>query len=172
MQKEQGHRSPSSGLVGIAAGWRVQREKGRGGAARAAGEPEGGVPQERKALAPWLKEAACTSREVVVREWMISRGFGRERDPLVREVLFPLGQMVMTPGVRDGIPPSEMLRALRRHAGGDWGKLEPEDRQANDDALKNGGRLVSSYLAKNGTKFWIITESDRSATTVLLPEEY
>ena len=103
---------------------------------------------------------------------MISRGFGRERDPLVREVLFPLGQMVMTPGVRDGIPPSEMLRALRRHAGGDWGKLEPEDRQANDDALKNGGRLVSSYLAKNGTKFWIITESDRSATTVLLPEEY
>jgi len=103
---------------------------------------------------------------------MVSRDFGRERDPLVREVLFPLGQMVMTPGVRDGIPPSEMLRALRRHAGGDWGDLEPRDRQANDDALKHGDRLLSSYRATNGTKFWIITEANRAVTTVLLPEEY
>lgn len=104
---------------------------------------------------------------------MIQRaGDGRERDPLVREVLFPLGQMVMTPGVRDGIPPSEMLQALRRHARGDWGDLDPEDKQSNDLALKNGSRLLSAYHSKAGEKFWIITEWDRSVTTVLLPEEY
>lgn len=103
---------------------------------------------------------------------MISRDNGRGRDPLVREVLFPLGQMVMTPGVRDDIPPSEMLQALRQHARGDWGELCAEDREANDLALKNGARLLSAYRAKNGTIFWIITEWDRSVTTVLLPEEY
>lgn len=103
---------------------------------------------------------------------MVSRDNGRERDPLVREVLFPLGQTVMTPGVRDGIPPSEMMQALRRHARGDWGELCNEDREANDLALKNGARLLSSYQSSSGVKFWIITEWDRSATTVLLPEEY
>lgn len=104
---------------------------------------------------------------------MISRGEdGRERDPLVRAELFPLGQMVMTPGVRDSIPPSEMLQALRRHARGEWGDLCDEDRESNDLALKNGARLVSIYHSKAGTKFYIITEHDRSLTTVLLPEEY
>lgn len=61
---------------------------------------------------------------------------------------------------------------MRRHAKGDWGDLDVEDLQANDAALKSGGRLVSSYRTESGTKFWIITEADRSATTVLLPEEY
>ncbi len=104
---------------------------------------------------------------------MISRGGdGRERDPLVRAVLFPLGQTLTTPGALDAVPPSEMLQALRRHARGDWGDLCDEDRQANDLALKNGARLLSAYRTKSGTKFWIITEWDRSATTVLLPEEY
>jgi len=103
---------------------------------------------------------------------MISRNRGDDRDPLVRAVLFPLGQLVMTPGVRDGIPPSELLRALRRHANGDWGDMCLEDRQANDLAVKHGGRLVSSFMSTAGTKFWVITESDRSVTTALLPEEY
>lgn len=103
---------------------------------------------------------------------MISRDNGRERDPLVRDVLFPLGQTVTTRGVLESIPPSEMLQALRQHARGDWGDLDPEDRESNDLALKNGARPLSAYHAKNGTKFWIITEWDRSVTTVLLPEEY
>lgn len=103
---------------------------------------------------------------------MVSRGGDRERDPLVRPVKFPLGRQLMTPGARDGIPPSEMMQALRRHARGDWGDLDEEDRRSNDLALKNGARLVSAYHTKSGTKFWIITEWDRSATTVLLPDEY
>lgn len=90
----------------------------------------------------------------------------------MRGVLFPLGQMVMTPGARDSIPPSEMMQALRRHARGDWGDLCHEDRQANNSSLMDGSRLVSAYHSQAGKKFWIITEADRSLTTVLLPEEY
>ena len=103
---------------------------------------------------------------------MIDRGRDRERDPLVRPVDFPLGRMLMTPGVQAHVPPSEIVHALRRHARGDWGELDNEDRQANDRALKEGTRLLSSYHTNAGVKFWIITEADRSATTVLLPEEY
>lgn len=55
---------------------------------------------------------------------------------------------------------------------GDWGDLCEEDRQANEDALNRDLRLLSSYSDRNGTKFWIITEADRSLTTILLPEDY
>jgi hypothetical protein len=80
--------------------------------------------------------------------------------------------MLMTPGVQREVPPSEMLRAMRQHARGDWGELDKEDQRANDEALKHGGRLLSAYRTEAGVKFWIITEADRSATTVLLPDEY
>lgn len=78
----------------------------------------------------------------------------------------------MTPGVQEGIPPSEMLTALRRHSQGDWGSLDDEDRRENELSLKEGFRLLSSYESAVGVKFWIITEADRSVTTVLLPSEY
>lgn len=65
-----------------------------------------------------------------------------------------------------------MAQSLYRHATGDWGNLDDVDKAENDRALVDGGRLVSSFLSLDGTKFWIITEADRSATTVLLPEEY
>jgi hypothetical protein len=58
-----------------------------------------------------------------------------------------------------------------RHAAGDWGDMEPEDRQANDDAIAEGTRLLSAYHLDTGTKIWIITEADRSSTCILLPEE-
>ncbi len=104
---------------------------------------------------------------------MISRaGDGRERDPLVRPVFFSLGQLVATPGAINAVPPSEMTQALRRHARGDWGDMDEHDRAANDRALKEETRLFSSYSTKSGVKFWIITEADRSVTTVLLPDEY
>lgn len=103
---------------------------------------------------------------------MPSRDSGRERDRLVRDDKFPLGDLYMTPGVRDGIPPSEVLHALRRHARGDWGDVCDDDRRANDLALQEGTRLLSAYHASRGTKFWIISEADRTKTTVLLPEEY
>jgi len=81
--------------------------------------------------------------------------------------------MAMTPGARDAIPPSELLRALRRHAREDWGDLGRDDLAENKRAVdQGGGRILSEYHSEAGTKFWIITEADRSATTVLLPDEY
>lgn len=85
---------------------------------------------------------------------------------------FPLGRIARTPGVIQKIPESEMWSAIQRHAFQDWGDVCEEDRLANDEALKEGDRLLSVYHSSEGKKFWIITEWDRSATTVLLPEEY
>ncbi len=103
---------------------------------------------------------------------MRERGDGPPRDPLVREVDFPLGRLLMTPGVQEAVPPSELMHALRRHARSDWGDLDRDDLNANTRAVKDGGRLLSAYHTKTGVKFWIITEADRSTTTALLPDEY
>ena len=85
---------------------------------------------------------------------------------------FPLGQMVMTTNAMRTLRDDEVATALANHAHGDWGDVFPEDRAANERALANGGRLFSIYHDGSGVKFWIITEADRSATTVLLPEDY
>jgi len=84
---------------------------------------------------------------------------------------FQLGQVVSTPAALELIPSDVILASLARHLRNDWGDCTPEDAQANDDALKTGGRLLSVYH-HNDTKFWIITEADRSSTCVLLPEDY
>jgi len=84
----------------------------------------------------------------------------------------PLGGMFMTPGVRADVPLEELLRALGRHARGDWGDVCVEDAAANERALLEGERLLSSYRTAAGIKFWLITEWDRSRTTGLLPDEY
>ncbi|MEQ1735843.1 MAG: hypothetical protein ABL886_05525 [Rhodoglobus sp.] len=84
----------------------------------------------------------------------------------------PLGLLLTTPGAQAAVPPAEAMQALRRHATGDWGELDAHDRDANDRALTEGSRLLSSYRTIDGTTFWIITEADRSVTTVLLPGEY
>jgi len=86
---------------------------------------------------------------------------------------FPLGQVVATQGVLAAIPQAEMMQALDRHIHGDWGEVDPEDAKANEISLVKGYRpLISTYTSSAGVKFWILTESDRSATTLLLPEEY
>ena len=85
---------------------------------------------------------------------------------------FRIGQLLMTPGVKDQISHDEILSAVQRHASCDWGDLCEEDKKQNNLALKNGGRLFSAYRTAPGIKFWVITEADQSATTVLLPEEY
>ncbi|MBX3412406.1 MAG: type I restriction endonuclease subunit M [Pirellulales bacterium] len=87
-------------------------------------------------------------------------------------VSFPLGLLVATPGALDRVPHEERLIALGRHADGDWGDCCPEDWHSNNSALADGLRLFSVYHTFGGTKFWIITEADRSVTTILLPEEY
>lgn len=85
---------------------------------------------------------------------------------------FSLGHLVATPNALAHIPNDEILQALTRHVQGDWGTLDREDLEANEQALKQGGRLFSSYYSIENVKFWIITEADRSVTTVLLPEDY
>ena len=87
-------------------------------------------------------------------------------------VKVPLGHIVATPAALGAVSQPDIVAALRRHAVGDWGDVTPEDRAANDDALKSGERLLSVYQSATGTTFWVITEADRSATTVLLPDDY
>ena len=85
---------------------------------------------------------------------------------------FNLGQTVITANAQSQIDGLEVIEAIIRHANGDWGDVCEEDRQSNEEALKLGNRLLSVYKSDNGTVFWIITEWDRSVTTVLLPEDY
>ena len=85
---------------------------------------------------------------------------------------FPAGQLVITPGAMEAVPCDDVVKALKRHLSGDWGDLCPRDREENDLSLKEGYRLLSAYVTGSGTKFWIITEGDRSVTTILLPDEY
>ena len=85
---------------------------------------------------------------------------------------FSLGELSMTRNVREQLPMEEVIWALARHMSGDWGDLWDEDKRLNDEALKNGGRLLSVYHSDVKGKFYIITEGGRSATTVLFPWEY
>lgn len=85
---------------------------------------------------------------------------------------FPLGQVVMTPGVRDTISAPEIMAALARHSSGDWGTLSREDWNENERSLREGLRILSCYQSTGGTRFWIISEADRASTCILLPEEY
>lgn len=90
------------------------------------------------------------------------------------EPLFDLGQVVATPGALQALveanqKPSEFLR---RHVTGDWAELPEEDQQENIRSLEFGNRIFSSYKLATGEKLWIITEWDRSVTTLLLPNEY
>jgi hypothetical protein len=97
---------------------------------------------------------------------------------LIRELFKPgrveLGQLGMTPGARDAlvagghIPPEFLLR----HKHGDWGEVDAEDRRANERALLIGSRILSSYRTRLDDRLWVITEADRSVTTLLLPEDY
>jgi hypothetical protein len=66
----------------------------------------------------------------------------------------------------------DVLPALRRHQRGDWGHVGRRNAALNDDALLTDCRILSAYIDRNDVRFWIITEADRSVTTVLLPEDY
>ena len=82
-----------------------------------------------------------------------------------------LGQTVITANAADALHPADVLEALRRHARGDWGEVCAEDAAENELSITEGFRLLSAYTDRHGVKFWIITEWDRSVTSVLLPEE-
>lgn len=87
---------------------------------------------------------------------------------------FHPGQVVATPGALSALEDSNQAPSefLLRHVRGDWGLVDDEDKATNDSALKNEGRLLSAYETANGERLWVITEWDRSATTLLLPSEY
>jgi hypothetical protein len=88
-----------------------------------------------------------------------------------RPVRFALGQVAITANASLRLTTEEVMTALCRHATGDWGDLCPEDALANDEAVGGGGRLLSAY-GQGKQRFWVITEVDRSVTTLLLPEDY
>jgi hypothetical protein len=85
---------------------------------------------------------------------------------------FPLGQILMTPGAMEALSASDIRSGLARHGQLDWGDVGMEDWRANDQAVEQSLRILSVYHSSEGTKYWIITEADRSATTLLLPDEY
>lgn len=85
---------------------------------------------------------------------------------------FSLGRIVATPNALNHLTQDDIRSGISRHQAGDWGDIGEDDRKENDTALRKGTRLLSVYQASNGLKFWIITEGDKSSTTVLLPEDY
>jgi hypothetical protein len=91
-----------------------------------------------------------------------------------QQPLFSLGQLVATPGALAALEKAgqDSLDFLSRHVHGDWGDLCEEDRRENQFSLERGFRLLSSYRTFADVKLYIITEADRSVTTILLPEEY
>ena len=92
--------------------------------------------------------------------------------PNIPIAVFRLGQIVATPNALSNVSHEEVLRGIQRHQAGDWGDVDDEDREANNRALTDGTRLFSVYHTASEVKFWIITEADRSVTTVLMPEDY
>lgn len=85
---------------------------------------------------------------------------------------FSPGRIFITRAALQVLPSFEVFSALARHLAGDWGEVGEEDWQANEAALVRGERILSVYKTSDGTKFWIITEQDRSLTTILLPSDY
>ena len=89
-------------------------------------------------------------------------------------MLFNLGRLLATPGALAALDTAHEspLDYLQRHVTGDWGELDEEDKKENELSVKKGFRILSAYRLRNGTRIWVITEADRSATTILLPHEY
>jgi len=87
---------------------------------------------------------------------------------------FQPGNFYTTPGALEALVLNRQLPSdfLKRHLAHDWGDVCDEDKEANEQALVDGARLLSAYTLNDGTQIWIITEADRSATTILLPSEY
>jgi hypothetical protein len=87
---------------------------------------------------------------------------------------FSLGRVVATPGALKALEEANQnpLEFLERHQAGDWGELCDEDKDENEFSVRNGFRILSAYRTRNNVKLWVITEADRSVTTLLLPHEY
>ena len=93
-------------------------------------------------------------------------------EPKDRVPKFPMGRILVSAKAKRSLSQGDVVSALLRHASGDWGLVEEEDRKLNDRALLICERLFSMYRSEAGVKFYVITEWDRSVTTILLPEDY
>lgn len=93
---------------------------------------------------------------------------------LEKKIRFKTGRLLSTPGALDAMNEAQQspMDFVSRHIYGDWGEVCAEDQQTNEEALEHNLRLLSAYRTRNAVKLWVITEADRSATTILLPEEY
>jgi hypothetical protein len=93
---------------------------------------------------------------------------------ILQNPLFQLGEVVATPGAVEALNTHNVTpqQLLQLHVSGNWGSVDPEDAKANDFAVKHGERILSSYRIAEHTRVWVITEWDRSVTTLLLPSEY
>lgn len=108
-------------------------------------------------------------------EGLLDKALGKHRRVLRLDetaAKFPLGVLVQTQGSLETVCERDAAQAIARYVRHDWGECCPEDARANDEALATGGRLLGVYRTAKCAKFWIITEADRSTTTVLLPAEY
>ena len=90
----------------------------------------------------------------------------------IMKAKFELGSTYITANARNVLNPTDVMIALQRHVRGDWGDVSREDAAENELSLTAGFRILSVYHDSNQVKFWIITEADRSVTTVLLPDDY
>ncbi len=88
--------------------------------------------------------------------------------------LFPLGQITATPGALAALEHAHQQTGelLKRHVSGDWGEVSPGDARENEFSVPRELRIISCYRLRNGARVWVITEADRSSTTLLLPDEY
>ena len=91
-----------------------------------------------------------------------------------KKILFPLGQIVATPGALELLSRHSLspMMFIERHATGDWGRICPEDALENERAVNNGYRILSAYEIAGKHRVWVITEWNRSVTTLLRPEDY
>jgi hypothetical protein len=94
--------------------------------------------------------------------------------PRRTSINLPLGRLLSTPGAIAALAKAGQapLELINRHRTGDWGDVDAHDWAANDQAVTGGERVLSAYTLKDGVRIWIISEADRAATTLLLPDEY
>lgn len=129
------------------------------------------VRELRTALLPLLDHPPAVTLAVA---WDQASGCWVSRILKPQSPKFPLGQLVATPGALRALEDAHQhpMDFILRHQAGDWGEVPEEDTAENERSLTRGWRLLSAYRTANHVRIWIITEADRSATTILLPEEY